>query len=335
LLLAGSIHATTFLRLQSSYLGSGWFQYQMTVLNDPFFSQAKITTLKIWFADQINQGKNADGWVNAPDSAQPHYSDWTPPAGTTYPARPYQETFLLQSTNTTFKTGNNSATAVMSLVTSKYYPQQPGSVTTYISGYDNLSCLIPCDPADADNSPTNYETDAELLPDIQVEQLIVTNGQVQGVDFDWYGSATFMLQGTADFVNWTNVACIWSSPPETVWTTNIDLGGYGPFYRVALMTDGYTNLSTSVPTVVAAPKVSTGATKAAGTPMVTGCQFSNGRVVVSLGAGAGQTVVVEALNSHQSVVQSQRVVSQGAGTTAVFDPASLPNPVFFQATAVP
>ncbi len=68
-----------------------------------------------------------------------------------------------------------------------------------------------------------------------------------GVNFIWDSEATFLLQGTADFKHWTNIAYIWSSPSETIWTTNQALNSLGSYFRLELVTDGH---STNVPPLV-------------------------------------------------------------------------------------
>lgn len=198
-----------------------------------------------------------------------------------------------------------------------------------------MPCLVPCSPAEADGSPTNFVYDLKLLPDITINQLIQTNGEIYGVDFTWTNSSTFVLQGTPDLSNWTNIAYLWSYPPETVWTTNVPLNAYGSFFRLALVADGHANnLPPLTSSLALAPKSRAKANLAVTTPRVTGCQFAQGKVLVTLATQSGQMLQVQAMNSNGTVRQAQQVTATGASATVSFDPASLPSPVFFQAVAI-
>src|SRR5215469_12871686 len=96
LCLAGTVRATTFLTLQSTYLGDGWFQYQMDVMNDPFCSQAVTTGLSINFTNQIDQVGGANGW-NYDSTNGWHFTGAYPTT------RPYLETFLARSSETSYR----------------------------------------------------------------------------------------------------------------------------------------------------------------------------------------------------------------------------------------
>jgi hypothetical protein len=329
----GAARATTFLQFQSTYLGGGRFQYQMNVFDDPFFTEADITGLDINFTNEVDSSTGSTNWVNTGwDSG---FLTWASTNG--YPSRPYQETFLIQSSEASYKLETNNfagAIVLLSLYLADFTPPMyPGAFSQNIVGYANMPCLIPCTPDEADNSPTNYVFTLKLLPDVNINQLIQTNENVYGVNFTWNDNSTFLLQGTTDLNNWTNVAYIWSWPPETVWTTNQVLNNYGNFFRVELVADGHsTNLpplnSALVPKPKAVAKIAIPST-----PRVTGCQFSKNKVLVTVTAQAGQTVQVQAVGPHRTVQQTQQVVTQGTSTTVSFNTFGLPNPVYFQATA--
>ena len=90
--------ATTFLQLQSTCLGGGWFQYQMKVFDDPFFVEADIVQLQIGFTNEIDHSTSPADWTNSDwgisDYGYP-YSDWS--FSSSSPPRPYEETFLIRS----------------------------------------------------------------------------------------------------------------------------------------------------------------------------------------------------------------------------------------------
>jgi hypothetical protein len=330
----GTAQATTFLEWQSTYLGDGWFQYQMSVMNDPFFTEADITWAGINFTNQIDQSGDSTNWSYVGRSEP--FSGWSFTNG--MPARPCTETFLVRSSETSYRlasgTNADGALVAMSLSLAEVYPGMGSGVFSQnIVGYANLPCLVPCRPEDADGSPTNSVFDLKLVPDVNINRLVQEDGVVDGVDFTYDYPSTFLLQGTLDFNHWTNIAYIWSYPPETVWTTNRSLGDYGQFFRVAIVAGDYTtNLPPLNNAKFASKAVAKGGTA---TTRVSGCQFASGKVVVKVTTQPGRLVLVQAINGRGTVLQSQQVLPKGSSATVNFDVASLPNPVFFQAVLVP
>ena len=336
----GAANATTFLQLQSTYLGDGWFQYQMSVLNDPFFTEADVTGLQINFTNQIDQSNGAQGWGNIDFDSSYSVSSWAFTNG--YPARPYTETFLVRSSETSYRLSSGAnfdgAVVLLSLILAEVYPGVGSGVfSANIVGYAMMPCLVPCSPEEADGSPTNFVYTLKLLPDVNINQLVQTNGQIYGVDFTWDSASTFVLQGTADMNTWTNIAYVWSYPPETVWTTNTPLNAYGQFFRVALVADGHhTNLPPLTSNLALAPDKTIAKAGIGATPLkVTSCRFTGGKVVVNLATRPGLMVQVQAMDARGTIRQTQQVLATGTSATVSFDTASLPSPVFFQAVLVP
>jgi hypothetical protein len=326
----GITKATTFLTLQSTYLGDGWFQYQMNVMNDPFFTEADITDLQIIFTNQIDQTDGTAGW------SYQGTNEWEFTNG--YPARPYSETFLIRSSETSWRLATNvfdGALVLFSLFPTDFNPMavESGVISGNIVGNGWLPCLVPCDTADADGSPTNFLYVLKLLPDVTINQLIQTNGNIYGVDFTWDSDSTFLIQGSTNLNNWTNIGYIWSYPPETVWTTNTPLNNYGQFFRVELVADGHATNLPPLTSALAFPS-KTKASVSSTTPRVTGSQFVNGKFLVKVATQSGQMVLVQAMNSHGTIYQSRQVTAKATSVTATFDVGNLPNPVFFNAVAV-
>jgi hypothetical protein len=227
---------------------------------------------------------------------------------------------------------NGDAIALLSVNPASIYPGIGGGVFSQnIVGCASLPCLVPCRSEAADHSPTNFVYDLKLAPDVVIKQLIQTNGVIQGVNFMWDSEATFLLQGTADLKHWTNVAYLWSNPPETIWTTNQTLNRYGSYFRLELVTDGH---STNVPPLVTKQIIAPN-TPAIRPPAVKSCQLIGGQVVVNFTSAPGYGYLVQALDSRLIVRQSQPVISSGTSVTVNFDPATLPNPVYFQVVLSP
>jgi hypothetical protein len=341
----GTVRANTFLTLQSTYLGDGWFQYRLQVQNDPFFSTAEITQFVVEFTNRVDYNVSAERWTNSDYEAS--WSSWSYLGN--YPSRPYEETFLLRSSETTYKlstwstnldgTFNPAGSLVcMSLYLAELHPDYgPGTYSQNIVGYAFMPCLVPCRPEEADGSPTNFVYDLKLVPDILIDHLVQTDGIYNGVDFSWDYDATYLLQGTVDFQNWTNIAYIWGSPQETTWTTNRSLSDFGNFYRLALVAIGHTDDLPPLNAALARPAAKTAAKIVSdpATPRVTGCRPASGRMVVNLATQPNQTCVVRATDSHRAVLQTRQVTSTGTSAAVEFDAASLPSPVYFQVVAAP
>ncbi len=324
----GTAGATTFLELQSSYMGGGWFQYRLKAFNDPFFTQGIVAGAQIGFTSEIDHTAVSTNWDQT--GYDNTYTSWAFTNGTA-PPLPYEITCMIRSSETTYKLQTNvfngDVIMQLSLAFAGIYPGVAGGVFSQnIMGCAGLPCLVPCPPAEADGSPAHFNYKLKLAPDVVVEHLIHTNGEIHGVDFMWDSEATFMLQGTKDFNNWTNVATVWSSPPETSWTTNTPLNDRGSYFRLQLVTDGHsTNFSTASSSLAVKPKIP-GFTP----PVIKSCQLTGGNLAVSFSSGPGQYYYVQALDSRLVVRQNQMVVASGTLTTVNFAPTNLPNPVFFR-----
>ena len=332
--------ATTFLQFQSTALGNGWFQYQMSVMDDPFFTVADITGLSINFTNQIEQSGDGTNWgFNGNANG---YSDWNFTNG--IPARPYQTTFLVHSSQTSWRLATRNfdgAIVSFSLILSEVNPGyqeavEDGAISQNIVGYGSMPCLVPCDPAAADGSATNFSYALKLLPDVNITHLIQTNGMISGVDFTWDYASTFLLQGSTDLNHWTNVAYISSSPPETAWTTNSSLNSFGQFFRVELVGGEVGNSLPSARSKASITKssVTAKALVASATPQITRCQLAANKIAVNVSAQTGQTVQVTAVDSHGVIQQSKNVTAQTSLAIVNFDSASLPNPVYFKVAAI-
>jgi hypothetical protein len=240
----GTAQASTSLTLQSTCLGNGWFQYQLNMKKDPFVTSVSIQHFWVATTNVDDQSTTSTNFVFGWDvlAYGQTYAEWSCAASNWPPTDPpFTETFLLHSPETSWKmftSSNRLAGANMdfTLQWNNLAPYGAGQTESIVAGGH---CLVPGNPNEADGSPTNCTYVVELVPDIIINHLIQTNGSIYGVDLTWNGTSTFALQASADLNHWTNVTYIWSSPPETVWTTNAPLNSYGQFFRVALVANGY------------------------------------------------------------------------------------------------
>jgi len=335
----GTASATTFLEFQSTYLGSGSFQYTMKMMKDPYVTQAGFYGLYLSFTNIINQSTSSTNWsYDGTNNESPPWVSWSSDGDPLNP--PYTNTFLAQSSESSYRLGiltnsdgtptGNGAIITLWLAVNDLFPGSSGLV-----GYAWLPCLVPCSPDQADNSPTNFVFDLVLVPDIQINRLIQTNGVVCGVDFTYNYQSTLLLQASTDLNNWTNVAYIWTTPPETMWTTNVSLGNYGQFFRLELVAGEYTtNLPPLSSALALAPGTAAKADATTTTAKVTNVRLVRGKVMVTVAAKPGQTLQVQAADSLGTVRQTQQTTAQGTSATVGFDAASLPNPTYFRVTPI-
>jgi len=336
----GNSFGTTFLQFDSAYLGDGWFQYHMHVNKDPFFREADVTGLSVNFTNQIDQSTTASNWYYANLSG---YKSWWETTNDV-PARPYDVVFLMHSSETSYRLGTNSlgdaAVIDFSLLLADYAPSLGGVFSQNIVGYANMACLVPCRPEDADGSPSSFSFALKLLPDVNISQLIYSNNIVHGVDFVWEYESTFLLQASTDLAAWTNVAYVWSHPPETQWITNRSLGDFGQFYRISLVANSHaTNLpplNSNVQLVKpAVAKAAIATTTSSTVPSVAGCQIAGGKVAVKITTQANQNYTVNAVDGHGAVLATQTLIAKGDTGLVYFEAKSLPTQVYFQVASTP
>lgn len=213
------------IEVESSYLGAGWFEYRVRTLADPFFKKITLGQLAPWpFTNYVESIPPAH-WTNFLDS-----SDWwgIKPDGTQAQPRIQEVIFRAKSSFTTFRRRQYGFTTVLGIQMAD--PYEGG-----VGGYVSTDCLIPCSPEEADGSATNMVSGIELIPDIKIDELIHTNGEIHGLTFSWYQQSTVQLEASHDMNLWTPVARFFGDPPQSNWTTNGALNPYGNFFRLSLI----------------------------------------------------------------------------------------------------
>jgi hypothetical protein len=101
-----------------------------------------------------------------------------------------------------------------------------------------LPCLVPCAPEESDGSPSNLVSRLEIVPDLKIDGLIVTNQDVYGLRYSWPAASTVELQASHDLTNWARVARFFGDPPQTTWTTNSPMNAFGEFFRLWVIAAG-------------------------------------------------------------------------------------------------
>jgi len=322
--------ATTFLQFDSTILGDGWFQYRMQVMRDPFFTWAGIPQLALNFTNQIDSNVNSQNWTNSSDDV---FSSWFWTNSQSYPERPFEQTFLMRSAETSFRLGTNAYDAGIVVVYLSYIQASPYYTgNESVGGYARLTCLIPCSPEQADGSPTNFSFTLKLIPDVTIQSLVQSNGLFYDVDFLWASSSTLLLQASSDMTTWTNIAYVWSSPPETIWTTNRPLNDFGTFFRLQLVANGHvTNPPPSGQSILSNKSVPpTELPSATESPHVTGCELHGKVIAVNISTVANQKCTVTALDNRGVILATRQLLPNTTKPTVYFEASSLPAPVFFR-----
>jgi hypothetical protein len=218
------------LELESRFMGNGRFDYRLRTLEDPFFAGVGIGVLA------------PNPFTNYLSNTLPlHWTNFMSGEvwngilydGSGPQARINEVSFSVYSSSFSFKRTQYGFFTGIQLTLADCL----GGET--FGGYINLPCLIPCAPEEADNSPDDLIARAELIPDLKMNELILTNGSVHGLRFTWNMPSTVELQGSHDLAQWTAVARLYGDSPQTTWITNASLNSFGEFFRLRLITNSH------------------------------------------------------------------------------------------------
>jgi len=210
------------MEVESRYTGDGCFQYTVWTLYDPFVTDIGFAALNpVPFSNYVS------------NTLPPHWTNsifdgawWGIAYDASGPQPRFNEiSFSVCSSSTSFR--RNGLQVWFAVVLADCFDLR------YFSGYNTLPALVPCEPEEADGSEPQLVSRFEIVPDLIINQLIVTNGEVHGVTFSWVALSTVELQGSHDLIHWTPIAQIagnWNSP--TSWTTSSSLNTYGEFFRL-------------------------------------------------------------------------------------------------------
>jgi hypothetical protein len=213
--------------VESTYVGDGWFSYRVKTIGDPRFTVVTLKTLNLpVFLNRVQYGTNSPSWT---PSADPIGATWNYVSSGSQPAG-YEARFTVRSSERTFRTATVTALGYD-------FEYVDSSTTQVASGSAEFSVLVPCLPAQADNSPTNRVSGFDPLPplaDLKIDKLVARGGAIEGIGFSYSGDFTVTLQATTNFVQWSDVARLRGVGVSNVWTTNQPLNSYGNFFRLQL-----------------------------------------------------------------------------------------------------
>src|ERR1051326_1137960 len=215
--------------VESRYTGNGCFQYTVRTLEDPFVTDIYLGNLIPQPFTNYVSSILPPHWTNFVSDGQ-----WWGIAYDVSSPQPRLNgiSFSICSSSTSFRRGPYGFQTVFAVLLADCFRIR------YISGYHNLPCLVPCAPEEADGSESQLVSRFELIPDLIINQLILTNGEVYGLTFSGVSLENIELQGSPDLTNWTVIARFAGSSPG-MWTTNSALNAYGEFFRLRAVSVKY------------------------------------------------------------------------------------------------
>lgn len=227
------VSARTFLRVESSHLGGGVFQYRMTSVADPFWSDVRISSFSVMtFTNRTAYGAVPSHWI-ADTTNTANRAAWILTNNLTQ-ARPYEKIFLAQSSRTTFKTITNRGVSVTfaAVVQPSFQNESLGNFSGFRNG---IPCLVPCPPGEADGSPSVLVSTFDVIPDFKLIGQTVSSNALQGLTFSWTYDSTMRVEGSYDLLNWRTAGYAWGHAP---WATTVfptPLLTNGNYFRLVLL----------------------------------------------------------------------------------------------------
>jgi len=293
-----------FAEVESRYIGNGTFEYTLRTLEDPFIAQIGFGQLFPSPFTNYVSSVTPPHWTNFF-----YQAEWTGivPDGSVPQPRLNEISFSVTSSSTHFKLQRYGFKTLLEVTLADCLGGE------YVGGYKNFDCLVPCSAEDADSSIPQMISRAEFLPDLVINELIVTNGDIHGLRFTWDEPSTVELQGSHDLAEWTAVARIYGDPPQTTWITNALLNSFGEFFRLQLITNSH-------PATALASAVSASQPQRLSERVIVNRIGADGKTV-SIGFASVSNVVYEVDHSESvgRVIETKRVTATGAFTTAVFE----------------
>ena len=218
--------ARNFVSVKSSYLGDGWFSYEVRMEPNPFFSTQIMAFAGTYpFSGRIDSTLPPEGWTAGTNSEE---LSWTKNNQTEPHALPFEFTMVGRSSSSGFRTETN--TFRIGFLLWLYDGFQSPLVSENIAGYATLPVLVPCDPYESDGSPLEIFSGYEFLPDPQVVEL--------GSDFlrySWPNTNTVVIEASHDLHSWSNLAQTVGHGGTTTWSAVQSLGTFGRYFRVGLV----------------------------------------------------------------------------------------------------
>ena len=220
--------ANTFATCTSSYLSNGWFRYDLTLCDDPFFTEVSNLGLSVPVSNPAAIGPVPLGWTNFVASRGTSWHSMS----TSAISRPQTVSLYLQSPFASYRSESGTVSFVASVndLISPY-------TSANMAGYGPVACLIPCPPGETNGAPPEINCKFEIVPDVHIQQFLFLTNRLHGLSFSWCHNSTMQLQSSSNLINWTNTTYILGYPDTTTWTSSVPMDTLGKYFRLLLISN--------------------------------------------------------------------------------------------------
>jgi len=306
-LLLGTVrsHAIAYLEVESVYEGDGWFRYSLKMPVDYFTPQVRVTGFALQHFGPVQEMVVPPGWT-APNAAQ---AAWLP---TSLVPRPSQHVFRCRSAYRDFKKASTGHFIFLTL------PRTEDSVYGIDqNGAAWCAGLVPCPPAEADNSASTLNIKIESNPDLKITQLYFYQGKVTGISLNWRLEMVYVLEASSDLITWHEVSTFLTTYSGSA---NLDfVPEPGPFFRVRVFEGNSQGLAPTAP-VVGLPK---DRALLKGTKL----EVKEAATNVTFPSQAGTSYTVEFLTLTGESLKKVEVTGVSATTTVTVPASSFTGPI--------
>jgi hypothetical protein len=293
-----------FAEVESRYMGDGTFQYTLRTLEDPRIAQLGFDQLIPYPFTNYLSNVTPPHWTNIY-----YQGEWQGIGfdGSVPQPRLNEISFSVSSSSTHFKLQQHGFITILSVTLADCLGGES------FGGYRLFDCLVPCSAEEADGSAPQLLSSAQLLPDLVINELIVTDGEVHGLRFTWNEPSTVELQGSHDLAEWTAVARIYGDSPQTTWVTNAPLNSFGDFFRLRLITNSHPSTALASSKFVSQPERSPGCV------IVNHISTDGKAVTIGFASVSNMVYEVDHCEAGGRVIETKRVTATSVFTTAVFE----------------
>lgn len=328
--------ATPFATLDCSTSGDGWYEYSLTLHNDPFFVGVSANP-SMMSGTYFEHGTIPYGWSGSTNFP---YCSWKWLSDDQYMPRPTTTTFRVRSESTNWVIASQG----MILIGDIMWYDELGSIVSNIMSANivylqKMPALVPCESNDVQSGEGKYTYQCEMVPNPRIDKLVVEDEQIVGLDFSWpHGTATnytVRISGSMDQKVWTNIAYAYGFAGTNRWIPeNCLLEDYARFFRLQLISlshlDPLPELNTITMDVVSCKRdTSKSAALNISVKMVLPDQLE-----VTLDTQIGGAYIIECQDVDGAVMLEKRFRATGVTTSIMFKASELPSLSMFQARAL-
>ncbi len=223
-------YAGNLVTLDSEYLGGGILEYRLACNAEPCVERCGLSSFSLSFHGFDGVVQEPGDWQRAPTFPMPPQSEATLEwlhSQTNWESLPYQCVFRVRSEKTAFRLGSAQVTNALHW----HDWAQPPNYREHIQESLTLSCLVPCDPAQSDGSPSFYQDAGSNFPEINVPSCHLVSPESLQLEIASRPGLPLCLEATADLHSWRRVGFVEGSGLVTPWTVNTAGTGSHQFYR--------------------------------------------------------------------------------------------------------